>query len=1181
MRSAHLTRTALAVAVTIALAAANAASSDLRSVAPHAATPDLLADSVAEQPNLLLLRSGLIDPALERIDFSSVGAAADVQSSRYVIVQFTGDPASARARLEQRGVTFLGYLPNNAYQVRLEGNALREIQADASVRWVGPYQPGLKLDPALWGSARADLAESPDGGHAIDVFAFAGESAHQLAAALTKVAGATIVSAAESDDVPFVRVRIDAAGLAQLIVAATALDSVSWVAPHLQEYVNNSGAIGAIQGDSANAAAPGSGAVEAGRTPIWDHGIFGSGQIISISDSGLDANEAWFTTLNKGSGNVTAVTFADSPVPPATGVSHVNNKVYAYWVQPGATAYDNNTACPGGNPTGYHGTHTSGTMAGDAGGTVGATTYTPSTPTSSGHELADGMAPNAQILFQDIGNDTTGCLSITNLGGTLAQAHSGGARIHNASWGSASAGTYSGSDRVVDNSMWTLEDMIFVVSAGNSGSGSTTIGSPGNAKNSITVGALGHAGSRTIAGFSSRGPTQDGRIKPDIVAPGTATVSAAGDTSTTATIELAVSSSKNGTSMSAPTIAGNAALMRQFFTDGFYPRGTKTAGDTYNPSGVAMKAVLLNGTNPVLGTGPSSQFFTTAYGWGRAWLDSNLWFTTTPSAFGTDARRMRLFERTNIAGLQTGDVHEYSIANVQAGQELRATLTWYDPEASAGAALTLVNNLDLEVVNPAASVFFGNVFTAGVSTTGGTPDIRNTVEQVRLTAPVAGTYTFRVKGTAVPGGTRSNTNRQGYALAVSGAFGLPDAAAFPQPTAVAATPGAGGTSVSFTAAVAQSFQLYRTAGTCATAVAGDFRLIATGASSPLLDSNSQGGFSYAYKVRGVSNDVEGELSACVDAIATNTCTLQPTFNGSSVVGGASPGATCSVPLDWAAASSNCPLSPTTNYAVQRSTDPYFSSPATIATGVGTPSYEDFAVTQGTPYYYKVIASDAAGNTAPISQTVSGTAIGPGGLDGNTYLDDGDTHVYVSMDPPWQVTNTAATAGVLSYHSAADGANYPANVCASMTTAPIVVQPNGMLNFRMRYNIETGWDALVMEISTNDGVSWSDLPPVGGYPPSGTITNAGNVCGYPLGKGTFAGSTSATPNNDAAPSVFQPFSANLAAYAGQTVRLRWRLSTDGGYEVGGAYLDEIKITSTDRIFVDGFDLPPAAFTCTPL
>ena len=1182
MSTKTLVRSSLTASILLALGIAQAASPSMQTISPKTVAPDQLSDARVSDTHLLLLRSGLIDPLAERVDFSSTGAAADAPTSRYAIVQFLDDPATARARLEQRGVTFLGYVPNNAYQVRLERDTLRTLQADADVRWVGAYQPGQKLDPALWADSLATLVLAPGGGLEIDVFGFSGESAQQIADALAKQPGTSVLSRVEDDAVPFVRVRVNEAELRSLIRAATAEDSVVWVAPHLQEYVNNSAAIGVIQADSPTTGTAGSGTVEAGRQPLWDHGLFGSNQIISISDSGLDANEAWFTTLNKGLGDHTEITFADSPVPPALGVTHADNKIYAYWVQPGATANDNNIACPGGTANGYHGTHTSGTLAGDAGGTVSAVTYTASTPTSSGHELADGMAPNAQILFQDIGNDTTGCLSITNLGGTIRQAHAAGAGIHSASWGSSSSGVYSGSDRIVDSTLSALEDIIYVTSAGNSGPGATTSGSPGNAKNAITVGALGHAGSKSIASFSGRGPTQDGRIKPDIVAPGSSTISAAGDSTTNATIEAPVSSSKSGTSMAAPTIAGNAALVRQFFMDGFYPRGSKNPADTYRPSGMIMKAVLLNGTNPVLGATPSNQFFTGDYGWGRGWTDSNLWFSTTPSAFGNDNRRMRLFERTNVSGLQTGDMQEYVIANVQSGQELRATLTWYDPEASPGTALNLVNNLDLEVIGPTSTVYAGNVFVNGISTPGGSADIRNTVEQFRLLAPAAGTYTFRVKGTAVPGGYRPNTNRQGYALAVSGAFGLPDTTAFPAPTGLSVSAVPGGTSVAFSSSGgAQGFQLYRTTGTCASAAVGDFRMVATSTSSPLLDSGSQGGYNYAYKVRGIGNDVEGELSACVDATVGGACNLQPAFDGGTVVGGASPNSTCKVPLTWNPAASNCPLSPSVTYTVQRSTSPYFTAPSTLATGLATASYEDFAVIPGAPYYYQVKATDSAGNSAPFSPTVGGTAIGPSGVDGNFYLDDGDTHVYVNMESPWQVTNTAATAGVFAYHNGADGANYPAGACASMTTPPIVVQPDALLGFKMKYNIEHGWDALLLEISTDGGSSWQDLPPDGGYPATGTITNAGNVCGYPVGKAAFGGSTSPTPATDTATASFQDFSANLSAYAGQTIQLRWRFTSDNGFEVPGVFIDEIRMSSTNRIYVDGFDPPNSAFTCTPL
>src|SRR5690606_2008252 len=151
---------------------------------------------------------------------------------------------------------------------------------------------------------------------------------------------------------------------------------------------------------------------------------------------------------------------------------------------------------------------------------------------------------------------------------------------------------------------------------------------------------------------------------------------------------------------------------------------------------------------------------------------------------GDDSRRLRVFERTQAAGLQTGEGEEYTIANVGARAEFRVTLPWFDPEAAGGAALPPINNLDLPVVAPNAQAYKGNVFASGVSTTGGTADARDTVDQVRFTAPLAGSYTIRVKGTSIPGNGRPETGIQGYAVVASGAFALPNPAPAAAPTSV-------------------------------------------------------------------------------------------------------------------------------------------------------------------------------------------------------------------------------------------------------------------------------------------------------------------------------------------------------------------------------------------------------------
>jgi hypothetical protein len=961
-------------------------------------------------------------------------------NSRYAIVQFNGGMLGQRKRLEKLGVVFLGYIPNNAYQVRLDRVDIDVVRADASVRWAGNYDSGYKLNPTLWTDVfdqLAPIARAQDApavttnSYSLNVHAVEGESALDLADALKKIAPLAKVDILTAHN-DAVLLRVEVASLEQLkafLVAAPAIDAVSWVAPFIQQRTRNTGSIGAIQDNAIGTCTT---ATICGNAPLWDHGLLGTGQIVAVSDSGTTPNMAFFTTLN---GN-TAITVADSPTLPATGLSYANNKIFAYWVQPGATAYDSNATCPGGSANSFHGTHTTTTVVGDATGTFGTGTYAGSSTTTPGHDAGDGMAPNAQLLFQDIGNDTSGCLSITDLRGTLAQSFAGGARINSASWGSSDAGVYTGDDSNVDYSLSTLEDLIFVVAAGNDGTAAQSIGSPGNSKNALTVGALAHGGSTTIASFSSSGPTADGRIKPDIMAPGSSIISGAGNVSVTGMAQAPATKSLSGTSMATPTIAGNAALMRQFFSDGFYPRGAKTAADKLNPSGMVMKAVLLNGTNSISTTAWGGM----NYGWGRAWLDSNLWFST-PSTGGTDARRLRIFERTNAAGLQTGDVNEYAIASVATGTELRATLTWYEPEASLGAALSLVNNLDLEVVGPDSTVYKGNVFATGVSVAGGTADSKNTVEQVRFTAPTAGSYLFRVKATNVPGSSRINTTRQGYALAVSGAFGLPDQAAFAAPTAVSVISNDAGNGVSIdftTAAGAQSIQLYRANGTCAAAVPGDFRLVGAAATNPIADKSVQGGFSYAFKLRAVQNDVEGDASACVDVVSRNICSLQPQFDERGISAG-SISSTCQVDFNWATANATCPTSTGITYNVLRDNNPYFTSAATLISGLAATAYTDIAVFPGVTQYYGIQATDSFGNNSNHLRTITATPLSPAGLDGNTYFDNAITHAYMQADVPWQSTNSkASVAGGYSYHTGADGLNYPDLTCASITTPPIMM-----------------------------------------------------------------------------------------------------------------------------------------------
>ncbi len=1144
--------TLLAVSIAGACFAVAAATDDagLQRVPPTAPAIDRLPELQA-QSGLLLMRSGAFDPTQERLDFSAI-QGGDHTDGRYGIVQFNpGQEAEVRRLIAANGAEVVGFIPNHAYQVRWTDATRIALATQPGVRWVGAYQSGFKIAPDLMdGSVRA--AHAPSGFVELEIHGFRGERSDLIAGAVGKLgAGVELGPQAGTLDLPSVRIRVPAAMLEQTVAAVAAIDGVVWIEHYLPPMLMNRDSVGPIQNNSPSCAGAGPSCttLDLAYAPIWNQGLLGTGQIVAVSDSGLDRNEEWFTALDLGSGVNQVLTDADNPAPvlPAIGNIYPDRKVYGYWVQPGATAYDNTAICPGGFPTGFHGTHVVGTVLGDAAPF--------STPTVPNYTNGDGMAPNAQVLFQDIGNDTSGCLSITDFGGTLVQAYAGGAGIHSGSWGNQSAGAYGGNDQRGDAVTWMTENLLVNIAAGNSGPGVNTIGSPGNGKNIMTVGGTNHGFATTMYNSSSRGPTDDGRRKPDILAPAVGIVSASGDTGNGASVEPPLTKALTGTSMATPTVSGGAALMRQYFMDGFYPLGYRTDYEALEPTGALMKAAIINGAAPFTANWPD-----TNAGWGRMWLANSLYFVG-------DARRHRHWMRSNDAGLETGDVDTFQM-DLAEGEELRATLAWYDPDGALGSGVTLVNNLDLEMTAPGGTTYLGNVYTTGASSPGGVADTLNTVEQVRLLAPVAGTYTFRVKATAVPGNGRPGSHRQGYALVVGGRVARPEGVLFfgnfemdprVSPPASLTLADNGDDGIDIEAAPvrkAESYQLYRATGTCAAAPTSQFRFVGENTDEVVTDTRSQGGFTYAYRMRSVADGVEGRLStACVEVVSADACSLTPAFNDASVVADMQ-NANCSVNLTWNAGTSNCPAAPL-SYRIYRDTLPLFNAPQLLDTVSGT-SFSDTGVANGTPYYYRVDAVDDEGNLLAGTRTVNATPIGEGNGGGaGLYVDDIDDNSYMAMQSPWSISNLLPGQGTFSYRSAT-GSVYPPLTCADIATLPLTLGAGApQLQYLARWQIEAQWDGVVVEISTNAGNSWTAITPAGGYPSdfSQTQNPPINACGYPASQGAFGGTSTGY-----ATGVYQSITHDLSAYAGQNVIVRWRLSTDPGAEEGGFFLDNVRINA---------------------
>ncbi|HET9300927.1 MAG TPA: S8 family serine peptidase, partial [Candidatus Polarisedimenticolaceae bacterium] len=1098
-------------------------------------SPDELGRRI-ERGDSLLLGAGVFDPLRDPLPAFAAGRTVSGTEQTF-LVQFRRELTAAQRRLlEEDGVRFVDYVPSHAYVLQAPPPTFARLRANALVRWADAFRGGYKLADVLRSHAWREAVH-------LDLRLLPGESGVALMERVRALDPAIELVSLRGE---VLRVLVPP-GRLHPFAERVAEDAAVWsVQPWYLPEIHNDDGIWVEQSyDTVNQR------TYAVTAPMWNHGITGTGQVAGISDTGLDSDMCFF----RNSAALSAVTDAQSPALPGTGTIDLTKKVVAYYVMPSATAYDGNTIC-GGRPESWHGTHTSGTIVGD-------NFVTLSTGSAGGHDAGDGMAPNAKLVFQDIGSETTGCLDGLQSDFHLIaqQAYDAGVRVHSNSWGQSVGGAYTSASAEVDEISYDREDLLFVYSAGNSGS-VNTVSAPGTAKAALTVAASGHGSSNTIAAFSSRGPTDDGRRKPDITAPGTSTVSASGDSSHAT--DNCGTKTLSGTSMAAPTVAGGAVLMRQYFTDGFYPSGVKTAADALNPSSALLKAALVNGAIDLSLTSQATMLNSLSpdgnQGWGRIHLD-NVAFFATPTR---DSRRTRVWDKWNAFGVATGQVDAYPL-QVAAGQPLKVALVWTDPQGSLLAATALVNNLDLEVVDPSGNVYRGNVFSGGQSALGGSADLLNNVEVVFLTAPAAGTWTLRVKATSVPGTpSEPASDRQGYGLVATFGDCLVSLAA---PSGVVATDtGAAGIQVGWTGVPgATRYQVYRAAGSCAAAGTA-YHLVGQTTGTSFTDMLLQGGFAYAYKVRAVTECSEGALSSCATATSSANCTFPPVFAGLDSAVNDTGTAACDSLLGWSAGESSCPAAPGITYDVYRSSTPYFTPgpPTLVAAGQTGTSYRDTAVTPNQALFYRVLAEDA-------TTANEGPANG-GNLDGNgavravtptssntyagTWVDDADFTARLETQDPWRITNqwNHTAGGTLAYHSAADGSNVPSLTCSALTSPPIPLQADTtpQLDYFTRYDMELQGDGVVVEISTNDGASWSDLPPVGGYPSSFALTQnpPTNACHYPTTQGAFSGRQA----------TWTEVVHDLSPFAGQTVRVRFRMSTDPATAMEGFYLDDLRVTS---------------------
>lgn len=670
-------------------------------------------DAAPEQYCIRLRKALIITPEIER---AQIRLQNDQQTvSGLFLVQFTSQVESSwQVELEAHGVRLLRFVPDNAFVAAFNQAKIQTVRQLPFVRWVGEYRPEYRIHEEVEAALSRPI---PPNTIAVRVLVAPGSSETELGR-LSKVLGDQ-ASAVHHRFGTILCGHVNPSQVASL----ASMPAVLWIEKAGQPRLHDEVSSKIVGGQS----------VSGGHlTGAQELGYDGRGVVVAVVDSGLHGGDK-------------------NPMHP-----DLQGRVDAFF-QYGLleSAADEHG----------HGTHVAGIIAGD--GSTGEVD-------ENGLLYGLGVAPGAHLVAQRI-FDKFGAFVGPIGGSKLTQdAVRVGAAIGSNSWGEDTHGRYDLNAaefdalvRDADPDMPGDQPYILEFSAGNAGPSLQTIGSPAVAKNVIAVGASQNdrlnlstysTGLDAMADFSSRGPSEDGRIKPDLVAPGTWIASIQSSAATAENAWWAISENyqyQGGTSQAGPHVSGAAAVFLQYYRE----RITNT---TASPA--LVKAALINAAADMSNSAGTGSPPNREEGWGRLDL--------APIVLGQ--RRFEFLDQSVL--LSTGQLYQKRFYVASRAQPLKITLAYTDVPGLPSAIPSLVNDLNLEVVGPDGATYHGNQFEQGNSVTNASSaDNLNNVEAVHVVSPLPGEYTIRVCAENVPEDARTDTpaTDQDFALVISGDLASP------------------------------------------------------------------------------------------------------------------------------------------------------------------------------------------------------------------------------------------------------------------------------------------------------------------------------------------------------------------------------------------------------------------------